>query len=195
MGPPGTVLDWTPDGSGWSRLVPLRQPMRGGCGKATGRATGPRLSTAPQAGYGHGGRTTGPRRDGEPVPSSSSPFPSPLKLSISVTSPFPSLADLPAEQLDEESLGLLLVPTADLEVHHGLAHRRISVCLFAVTCPELQAGDAPVLNRPQRATSSRTFTPFGCTNRCTDGMVTAMARGGKQIQSRVPWRMTSATLK
>src|SRR5208337_4508968 len=128
MGPPGTVLDWTPDGSGWSRLVPLRQPMWEGCGKPAGRATGPR-------------------------------------------------------------------PSTNLEVHHGLAHRRISVCLFAVTCPELQAGDAPVLNRPQRATSSRIFTPFGCTNRCTDGMVTAMARGGKQIQSRVPWRMTSATLK
>src|SRR5208337_3604145 len=157
MGPPGTVLDWTPDGSGWSRLVPLRQPMWQGCGKPAGRATGPRPSTNPS-----------------------------LKWSISVTSPFPSLADLPAEQLDEESLGLLLVATADLEVHHGLAHRRISVCLFAVTCPELQAGDAPVLNRPQRATSSRIFTPFECTNRCTDGMVTAMARGGKQIQSRVP---------
>src|SRR5208337_1050013 len=119
MGPPGTVLDWTPDGSGWSRLVPLRQPMWEGCGKPAGRATGPR-------------------------------------------------------------------PSTNLEVHHGLAHRRISVCLFAVTCPELQAGDAPVLNRPQRATSSRIFTPFECTNRCTDGMVTAMARGGKQIQSRVP---------
>ena len=53
MGPPGTVLDWTPDGSGWSRLVPLRQPMWEGCGKPTGRATGPRPSTNPQAGCGH----------------------------------------------------------------------------------------------------------------------------------------------
>src|SRR5271166_2990235 len=53
MGPPGTVLGWTPDGSGWSRLVPLRQPMWEGCGKPTGRATGPRPSSNPQAGCGH----------------------------------------------------------------------------------------------------------------------------------------------
>src|SRR5271157_2137360 len=30
-----------------------------GCGKPTGRATGPRPSTNPQAGCGHGGRTSG----------------------------------------------------------------------------------------------------------------------------------------
>jgi len=37
MGLPGTVLDWTPDGSGWSCLAPLRHPMWEGCGKPTGR--------------------------------------------------------------------------------------------------------------------------------------------------------------
>src|SRR5271157_370135 len=37
MGLPGTVLDWTPDGSRSSRLAPLRHPMWGGCGNPTGR--------------------------------------------------------------------------------------------------------------------------------------------------------------
>ena len=37
MGLPGTVLDWTPEGWGWSRLATLRHPMWEGCGKPTGR--------------------------------------------------------------------------------------------------------------------------------------------------------------